>query len=335
MTHPTPPSRHPGWPASADAGPLAVQAANAPEQARPAWPTNLVLFVVTVVSVFFAGAAQVVTPEEASGLIDLLRPQVLVRGWVFAVPLMSILLAHEFGHYIAARVHRVSASLPYFIPLPALSPLGTMGAVISMKGRIQSRRALLDIGAAGPLAGMAVAVPVLVWGLLHSPVLPITGHGMLEGQSILYWMFKRLTVGPIPDGHDVFLHPTAFAGWAGLLVTMINLIPVGQLDGGHIAYALLGPLQNRVARIVHHVLPAVFAAVFGWQVLTGTAWKMAFSAALPWLVWWGMLFVLLRLSGRDHPPTEPGKLGSVRTVIAVGSLLLFVLIFMPMPMSEY
>ncbi|HNS95456.1 MAG TPA: site-2 protease family protein [Polyangiaceae bacterium] len=302
---------------------------------RNRYAIHLGLFVATVISVLFAGNQELLLGDEPLTLAN------LWKGWTFAVPLMVILLAHEFGHYIAARWHRVHASLPYFIPMP-ISPFGTMGAIISMKGRIGSRKALLDIGASGPLAGMVFAVPILVWGLLHSEVKEITGSGLLEGQCLLYSLLKRLTVGPIPEGSDVFLHPTAFAGWVGLLITMINLVPVGQLDGGHVAYALIGPRQNAIARMVHYGLLAVFAVNFGYHFLRhfqteplGQTVGRAAEMSMFWLVWFGFLFLLRALSGGNHPPTEPGELSRGRKAIAIGTLLLFVLLFMPTPLSQY
>ena len=309
-------------------------------QATPfTWKTNLVLFLATVVSVFYAGSAYAGTAPEDGGLIGSLRA--LPRGWPFAVPLLGILLVHEFGHYIAARLHKVDASLPYFLPLPELSFLGTLGAVIAMRGRIKSRSALLDIGASGPLAGLVVAIPVLVLGLMQSPVRPISGNGALEGQSLLYLALKRLVLGPIPEGHDVFLSPVAFAGWAGLLVTALNLIPIGQLDGGHIAYALFGPKQNRYARVLHVGLLGMFLynlAVFLVPVLQRRAWNdvgQAIGNSIFWFIWFGLLFLMGRMSGKDHPPTEPGELSLGRKLIAVLCLVLFVLLFMPTPMSTY
>ena len=304
-----------------------------------AWRTNLLLFLATVVSVFHAGAAYAGATPEDGGIIAWLR--MLPRGWTFAVPLLGILLFHEFGHYIAARLHRVDASLPYFIPLPGLGFLGTMGAVIAMRGRIKSRTALLDIGASGPLAGLLVALPVLTIGLLQSPVQPLSGSGAMEGQSLLYLAIKRVVLGPIPDGYDVTLNPVAFAGWAGLLVTALNLIPVGQLDGGHIAYALFGPRQNRYARVLHLGLLGMFAynlAVFLVPVLLRRAWDdvgEAIGNSVFWLMWFGLLFLMGRMSGKDHPPTEPGELTPGRKAIAVLCLALFVLLFMPTPMSTY
>ncbi|WP_156339012.1 site-2 protease family protein [Chondromyces crocatus] len=264
-----------------------------------------------------------------------------MSGWSFAVPLLAILLVHEFGHYFAARAHGVEASLPYFIPLPVVGLLGTMGAVIAMPDRIKSRNALLDIGAAGPLAGMAVAIPVLVVGLLQSNIEPVTGPGALEGQSLLYLALKRALLGPIPPGHDVFLSPTAFAGWAGLLITMINLLPVGQLDGGHIAYALFGPRQNRLSRVVHPLLLGVVAYNLvkflppALSAGTREALWQAIGNSSFWLVWFLLVLMLQRLGGGDHPPTDPGELSPTRRLVAVVSLGLFVVLFMPTPWSTY
>lgn len=312
-----------------------LEPSSAPEAAPPRaleWKWNLALLLATVASVYVTG------------------------GLSFAVGLLAILVTHELGHYVAARYHHVPASLPYFIPLPLLSPFGTMGAVISMPERIRSRSALLDIGAAGPLAGLVVALPVLVIGLLQSPVLPISGEGLQEGQSLLYLALKRLIIGPIPAGYDVFLTPLAFAGWSGLFVTALNLIPIGQLDGGHILYALVGPRANRIARVLHYGLLVAFLAnltVFELPVLhhhgsaalmsalshaSSPVWQDVLegvSNSLFWLVWFGLLHLLRRMTGGYHPPTEAGELTPKRRAIAVLSLVLFALLFMPTPMSAY
>ena len=238
------------------------------------WRTPLLLLVLTALSTLTTGALQ--HGVEVGGIGELFalpftRPLDLLRGWDFALPLMAILFAHEMGHYIAARLHRIDVSPPYFIPMP-LTLFGTMGAVIRMRGRIESRRALLDVGAAGPLAGMVVALPVLVYGIATSPVTPLPAAGtfIMEGRSVLYLAILYALKGPIPAGHDVFLTPTAFAGWAGLLVTMINLLPIGQLDGGHVAYALLGRRQNALARRLWSVLPLLAIGVGAW--FTTEAW---------------------------------------------------------------
>jgi membrane-associated protease RseP (regulator of RpoE activity) len=318
----------------------------APQRLR--WKVNLVLFLATVASTFLTGALYVDKDDQlwgpgwlpAHGWLPVLRA--LPSGWRFAVPLLAILLTHEFGHYIAARVHRIEASLPYFIPFPIFSPFGTMGAVIAMRGRIRSRDALLDIGASGPLAGLCVAVPVLVAGLAESPVEALTPgvHSWLEGQCLLYMAIKRVVLGPIPPGHDVFLTPMAFAGWAGLFVTMLNLVAVAQLDGGHIAYALFGLRQNRYARILHRLLLVIFAGNvvrFAWPLLARRDFAdlgQALGNASFWLVWYFLIGLVMRLGGRDHPPTEPGQLSPVRKALAVLSLVLFVLLFMPTPYTH-
>jgi membrane-associated protease RseP (regulator of RpoE activity) len=302
---------------------------------------NLVLFLLTTVSVFWTGAALM----PGSTLAESLDPRRLLeiwRGWPFAVPLLSILIAHESGHYIAARLHGVAASLPYFIPLPKLSPFGTMGAVIGMSGRIRSRIALLDIGAAGPLAGMVVALPVLAFGLHWSSVAANPEHYIQEGQSLLYLFMKRVFVGPIPNGMDVQLHPTAEAGWVGLLVTMINMLPWGQLDGGHIAYALLGERQHHVARWVRTSLLGLFAynmLKFCLPVLwhkSSLALGFAISNSFFWLIWFGVTGVIGHFSGgADHPPFEPGELGRGRRFVAWLCLVMFALLFMPTPQAVY
>ncbi|MBK8252887.1 MAG: site-2 protease family protein [Polyangiaceae bacterium] len=302
------------------------------------WKKNVVLFVLTTLSVFINGALY-----ETKGLHPFSDPIGMLRalpsGWRFAVPLMSILLVHEFGHFFAARYHRVPASLPFFIPLPLLSPFGTMGAVIGMRGRIRSRNALLDIGASGPLAGLIVAIPVIVIGLMQSPVKVPEPDSWQEGQSLLYLLLKRVVIGPIPDGRDVMLSPIAFAGWSGLFVTALNLLPVGQLDGGHVAYALFGPKQNKIARVIHWSLLLVFVynmVQFMGPVVRTQRWEeadRAFSNSMFWLMWFGLLFLLGRLGGKDHPPTDPGELSAGRKVIAVITLIVFLLLFMPTPLA--
>jgi membrane-associated protease RseP (regulator of RpoE activity) len=262
----------------------------------------------------------------------------LLAGWTFSVPLMAILLAHEFGHYFAGRYHRVDVSPPYFIPMPFFL-LGTMGAVIRMRGEIRSRAALLDIGASGPLAGMAVALPVVIVGLLISPVEALPQDGtpyLIEGRSILYLALIELTKGEIPVGHDVMLSPTALAGWAGLLVTMINLVPVGQLDGGHIAYALFGPEQDRYSEWIRFSLPAIallvgvaYALPAYLDGLRGERLVQEFAAGAHWLIWAGLLWWMKRAAGAKHPPTGSVPLGPGRRKVAWFTLILFALLVMP------
>jgi len=286
-----------------------------------------VLFGLTVLSVFHAGT------------FWLGEPAPLWKGWTFGVPLLAILVGHEFGHYFFARRHRVDASLPYFIPVPWA--FGTLGAIIKMRGRIPTRNALLDIGSAGPIAGIVVAIPVLCIGLSLSEVAPIRPGGLLEGQALLYLLLKRIVVGPIPDGYDVYLHPTALAGWVGLFITMLNLLPVGQLDGGHIAYALFGEKQNRYSRWAHLLLFPLGVVVGIWSfashVLAGEALLVALprlSEGLNWIVFGGVLFVLRAIGGANHPPTGPEPLGPVRRVVGWACLALFASLFMPVFLSQ-
>jgi membrane-associated protease RseP (regulator of RpoE activity) len=302
------------------------------------WRKNLVLFLITTLSVFFTGALY-----ETKGISLSMGPWGIVRalpsGWKFAVPLLSILLVHEFGHFFAARYHKVPASLPFFIPAPVLSPFGTMGAVIGMRGRIRSRNALLDIGAAGPLAGLVVALPVLIYGLMTSEVRVPDEGTWQEGQSLLYMFLKYVTKGHIQEGTDVMLNSMAFAGWSGLFVTALNLLPVYQLDGGHVAYALFGTRQNRAGRIFHYALLLVFVfniVRFMAPLARAGQWDdagQAFSNSNFWLVWFVLLHVLARLGGKNHPPTDPGELSPGRKVIAVITLVLFLLLFMPTPLA--
>lgn len=304
----------------------------APQSALRRWLTPTLLFALTFLSTLWAGSLMAPLDEGAAWN--------LLNGLSYAVPVMTILLAHELGHFFAAKLHGVQASPPFFIPLP-LPPIGTFGAIIQMRGRIRSRNALLDIGAAGPLAGMVIALPVLLYGLSRSEVGPPPGSGgeatfyYLEGHSLLYEAALRL-MHDIPEGHDILLHPIAWAGWVGLLVTMINLIPFGQLDGGHIAYALLGTRQDRNSRRMLWLLPLLGAGVGLYYALP--AWLAGadrveivenLQAGMPWLIWTALLLLLSRMAGIAHPPTDPGELSPKRRWVAIGTLVLFALIFMP------
>ena len=266
-------------------------------------------------------------------------------GPVFAATLMSILLAHELGHVVAARRHQVDASLPYFIPLPF--SLGTLGAVIRMRAPIERRDALIDVGAAGPLAGLMVAIPLLVWGLARSPVGPVVAGdgGFTEGNSILYLLLKLAVKGRVlpADGVDVQLDEMALAAWVGLLVTFINLIPIGQLDGGHVAHAYFGDAHERRASRLHALLAVVGSVVFGLLVLeargAGRTWADALAyggqGALPWGVWTVLLAVMRRMSGGVyHPPTDTEPLSPSRRALFWLVAVVFLLLFTPVPMRE-
>jgi membrane-associated protease RseP (regulator of RpoE activity) len=261
----------------------------------------------------------------------------------YAATLMSILLFHEMGHYIVARRHGVDVSLPYFIPMFPQISFGTMGAVIKMREQISNRDALLDVGAAGPLAGLALAVPLLFIGLSMSDLGPIEPGAVLEGNSIFYLGAKAVVFGKIlPHGStDVKLHSIAFGAWVGILVTMINLIPIGQLDGGHVMRAWIGDRHEGLSAKLHKALIAVgivvFVAMLALALSRGTGWFDALvwagPAALPWLVWAGLLQLLRRGSdGVYHPPIGTGELTPGRRRLALCVLVVFLLILTPVPM---
>jgi len=265
---------------------------------------HISLFVVTVFTTLFAGALQ-------QGVNPLENVAGLLKGIPFAASLLFILGSHEFGHYYMARRNGVDATLPLFIPAPSL--IGTFGAVIRMKSPIMDRRALIDIGAAGPLVGIAVTIPILVTGLYMSKVQPLPAEGAITlGSSVLMTFFSWFVHGTLPEGMDVVLHPLAFSGWIGLLVTSLNLMPVGQLDGGHVAYALFGPRQK--------YLGWLFVAVI---VFLGTVYSIG------WLLW----VVFIYFVGVKHPPVvyDWVPLDLKRKLIGWLTILVFVLTFTPVP----
>ena len=228
---------------------------------------------------------------------------VLVGGFSFSAGLLSILLAHEFGHYFAAKYYRVPASLPYFIPFP-ISLFGTLGAVIRMSPRIPHRRALFDIAAAGPLAGLVLAIPLTYVGVLFSQVIPktaIRGDVITLGEPFLFQGLSWLAHGSLGQDMDVLLHPLAFAGWAGMFVTALNLLPIGQLDGGHVVHSLFGMRSRQVA-----------FGMFGSLALYSVV-----SQKFTWLP----LMVLLLVIGLQHPPSQDDGVPLGRGRVYFGVLL--------------
>lgn len=275
---------------------------------KPRISLNILLFFLTLLTTILAGALQ-------EGVNPLATPSEIYRGIPFSFSLMGILLAHEFGHYLAARRHGLNVSLPYFIPAPSI--IGTFGAFIKMRSPVRDRRMLMDVGAAGPLVGVAVAIPLLVAGLHFSEVRLIQGEaGMNLGSSLLLSLLSRIVVGPLPEGFDIVIHPVGFAGWIGLLVTALNLLPVGQLDGGHVGYALFGEWQNRISKFIYGGL--ILLGVLGWQ---------------GWLVW----AVLLWFLGIRHPvPTDWWvPLDRKRKIIGWVTVGVFILTFIPVPFSGF
>jgi membrane-associated protease RseP (regulator of RpoE activity) len=267
----------------------------------------------------------------------------LARGPIFAATLMGILTCHELGHYFVGRRRGVDVSLPYFIPMPPGISLGTLGAVIQMRSPIHDRRALFDVGAAGPIAGLVVALPLLVIGLHLSTIGPIHGSDSLEGPSIAYMLLKYAVFGHWLPGHgyDVQLHPMGFAAWVGLLVTMINLMPIGQLDGGHIARSVLGQSHEKWSARLHVALPiigfSIGAVMFAISRAAGHGWLDAAGFALyaiaPWSIWAVMLGAMRRQAGEYHPPVSDEPLDPARRRAAIAVFVIFLLIFTPVPFS--
>ena len=270
------------------------------------------LFFLTLVSTLFAGAYYIQDYDLLREFPRYVLPG-LVKGAPFSLPLMLILASHELAHYRNSMRHHVDASLPYFIPFP-LNLFGTLGAVIKMKSPIRDRDALIDIGASGPLVGFAFSVVVCVVGLSLSDataVRPIGHEEAALGGSILYLLMAKAIIGADLSHQAVNLHPIAVAGWVGLFVTSINLMPVGQLDGGHISYAFLGRYHRTVSRVFIFVL-----AVMGY-----------------WFTGWLMWAALLIFIGTRHPPViDPERpLDLKRKLAGAGSLVVFIITFTPMP----
>ncbi len=307
-----------------------------PEPQKDKVSTNIILFILTVFSVMLAGAQpEGPMPNDMVGQLLALGKSIFT-GWPFALSLLGILLAHEFGHYFMSLYHKTPATLPYFIPFP-LSPLGTMGAAILMRGTPKNKRILFDIGIAGPVAGLVVAIPVLFYGLSLSTLGTIepNPNGFIEGNSLLYlfakyvtfgqllpaplepqgifyWVRYFFTGGPVPfGGTDVFIHPVAFAGWAGILVTALNLIPAGTLDGGHVIYGLFGDKARKA-----------FPFIVGLLIVFGVFWS-------GWWLWAALLFWL----GRVHaqPLDQITTLDPTRRLIAYSMIIVFFLVFTPVP----
>ena len=319
---------------------------------------NVILLVLTAISVMLMGVEipPALLPVDGSFPFALLL-KYFFTGWPFALSMLGILFAHEMGHYIACRYYKVPATLPFFIPAPFLSPLGTLGAFIMMRGIPKNKRILFDVGVAGPIAGLVIAVPVLFLGLWLSPLGPISpalhGSGFLEGNSlfylfakymvfgkllpepvsfnglspVLYWIRYFLSGQPIPfHGLDVQLHSVALAGWAGLLVTALNLVPVGTLDGGHVAYGLFGEKARKI-------FPIAIGVIVALMVLPVVLTFSIASFNLSWLLWVFILFWLGNV--RTQPLDDITELDTKRRVLGYVMLIVFILIFTPIPMMVY
>jgi membrane-associated protease RseP (regulator of RpoE activity) len=293
---------------------VSVQAWPLGDMTQPARPAlALTLFGLTVISTFLAGASFFVGSDTFDAYRAMPFPGWIIAGTPFALTLLAILGVHEFGHYFTARYYGAAVSLPYFIPAPVL--FGTFGAVIRMRSPARDRNALFDIAAAGPLAGLLVAIPALVLGLTWSRLVPATGEPSLGGfgYSLLTRLFVHLRFGEV-QGMAVVTHPVADAAWVGCFVTALNLFPVGQLDGGRIAYAL----SSRAHRTL---------GVATWVVLLVMG---ALTGSLNWFIWAGLLLFLV---GFEHSPSldELTPLSGSRRLIGVICLALAVVLVPPVP----
>jgi membrane-associated protease RseP (regulator of RpoE activity) len=298
----------------------------------------LVLFLLTCVSTLYAGAGQFAVPkttiDPATGkeipivtvdpvtqrktlMIDWQRT--LLNGLSYAMAVLLMLGTHEAGHYLQALRYRVPASLPLFIPMP-IGPLGTMGAVIFQQPGVADRKSLFDIAISGPLAGLAVALPLNWWGIRVSEIITIPpgAEGGWTNPRLVEWMIAWIH-RPLLPGEDIALNPILFAGWVGIFITALNLVPIGQLDGGHILYCLLGKKAHRIARLLY----LGFVVFVVLKVVQGhTEYKA-----------WTLMLILVWLMGTRHPPTanDDVPLGPTRIVLGWLTLAFILIGFVPSP----
>jgi membrane-associated protease RseP (regulator of RpoE activity) len=311
-----------------EAGGVAVQAWPLADAVVPRRiGVNLLLFVVTCLSTLLAGLSFAGSPT-----FDALRSSPsaarFLAGTPFAFTLMAILGIHELGHYFTARYYRAAVSLPYFIPAPI--GFGTLGAIILMRSPARDRNSLFDIAVAGPLAGLAIAFPAILLGFAWSSVVPAPPEGYTAfGDSLLTWGLAYLQFGAIPPGFMLFTHPMADAAWAGFLVTALNLFPVGQLDGGRIAYALFGRHHRAIGKATVAALLLFGAASFLWNLqATGGDALAALVSSVNWFVWAGLISFLVGFHHTppldDLSPVSPG-----RRLVGIVCLILLVLMIPP------
>jgi len=285
----------------------------------------LLLLTFITTSVVGSGFAQSFRQNRPLDLDDLLRwgeffhhPAMISEGLVFSIPLIIVLLAHELGHYLACRYYRVDASMPYFMPAPVL--IGTLGAFIRIRAPIYSKRKLFDIAVAGPVAGFSIILPVLAIGIAYSKVIP----GIAERGDIIFGVpgvirLMEALVFPGARAADIYLHPMARAGWVGVLATALNLLPIGQLDGGHILYAFVGQKAKLTSRVL-----AVSLVGLGWNRNPDGTLSYTYS----WLVWALLLF----LFAMRHPVIyDTSDLGRRRRILGIAAVVMLALCFTRLP----
>jgi membrane-associated protease RseP (regulator of RpoE activity) len=309
-------------PPSPYASPLEYVSPVPPSRRQRPW-RHIILFLLTVATTMLVGAEHFASFHLDFGnrRLDLSTWEFWLNGLWYSASILAILGAHEFGHYYACRYYRVDASLPYFLPAP-LPLTGTLGAFIRIRQVIPGKRELFDIGIAGPIAGFLVAIPVLLVGMSLSRVtqLPPDTQGFVElGEPLLFKAIAYLFYGTPPEGYSINMHPMAFAAWFGLLATALNLFPIGQLDGGHISYAVLGRWSTFVTL-------ATVVALIGLTFVSSS-----------WLVWTVLTVVMLVAFGPRHPRTidEDVPLDSGRRWLALGALVMFIICFTPAPIEPF
>ncbi|MFW6124234.1 MAG: site-2 protease family protein [Acidobacteriota bacterium] len=287
---------------------------------------NVLLFVITAASAFLVGitwslsykyAESLYQPDQIPLSLNILKDSsILGLSFVYAVVLIGILLAHEMGHYLTCRYYKIDATLPFFIPAPTL--IGTLGAFIKIRSPIKKKHQLFDIGVAGPLAGFILAVPAVVYGLSLSKVVPSLPkeETLVFGEPLLIKAVGELIFKGAASGYDVVVHPIAFAGWVGLLVTALNLFPIGQLDGGHVLYSILGSRVRKYAKFI--LIGFIIMGIFFW---------------VGWFVW----ALLISFLGLNHPPVmdEEAPLSPGRKIISGVALAIFILSFIPAPIKGF
>ncbi len=279
-----------------------------PVRQRPNYHTHIMLFLMTMVTTIVAGMVW-------EGLNPIQQINQFHRGLPYAVTLLSILLFHEMGHYLTARYYGMDVTLPYFLPAPPPLFIGTFGAFIRMKSPARNRRALLYIGAAGPIAGFCVALPAMIYAYTTASVVPVTpsAGGLSLAEPLLLQFIGRAILGPIQEGHVIQLNSIGLAAWFGIFVTVLNLLPMGQLDGGHITYAIVGPYARYVSWAVVCMLFVLGFFFLGWFL-----W-----AVLGWLT-----------SRRPQVVLDPQTPLDRRSFMIAGiALAIFILCFMPIPIS--
>jgi membrane-associated protease RseP (regulator of RpoE activity) len=309
------------------------------KKSRFSFTTNIILFIVTFFTTTFAGVVWLnQNPFDLNNF---------PKGLTYSILIMLVITTHEFGHYFAARFHKIPVTLPYYIPFPFffLSPnFGTMGAVIRMKVRTQSKKSLFDIGVAGPIAGWITSLIILIIGFLTLPPITylysihpeyatdgIATTGLTFGYNIIFWVFERIFSSPgvfIPPMNEIYHYPFLCVGWFGLLITALNMMPIGQLDGGHISYTMFGKKHKYLAYTFFGLL--LFFGLAGFLPFLGITFELG---SVMWLIWVLLILFLIKIK---HPPVcydLETPLGNTRMIIGWFSYFIFITSFCPVPVT--